>query len=303
MKFLSFLKGSAPCLGLVVGQDRVLDLDVALAGQFGAGLDLPALIAKGDAGLAAVRAAHSDALAGKPAAPLLALAALKLTSPIPRPAKNVFCVGRNYMEHIKEGARATGTAVQTTELPTFFTKPPTSVNGPFDDVPLHQDVTNRLDYEVELGVVIGAPGVNIAYEDAFKHVFGYTVVNDITAREVQRLHGGQWFRGKGLDGTCPIGPFVVTADEIADPHKLALHLTVNGEMRQSDTTANMIFNINAIIQTLSKGMTLESGDIIATGTPSGVGFAMEPPQALKDGDVVRAEVEGVGAIENRIRRF
>ena len=301
MKFLSFLKGGRPCLGLLLAGDRVLDLEAALGGKFGAQPDLPALIAAGDAALAAARAAEADALAGKSAAPLQKLADVKLTSPIPRPAKNVFCVGRNYMEHIKEGARAMGTAVQTAELPTFFTKPPTSVIGPFDDVPQHQDVTTKLDYEVELGVIIGKKGVNIPYEKALDYVFGYTVINDVTAREVQRSHGGQWFRGKGLDGTCPIGPVVVEASEIADPHKLALKLTVNGEVRQADTTANMIFNINTVIASLSKGMTLEPGDIIATGTPSGVGFAMEPPQALKDGDVVRAEVEGVGAIENRIR--
>jgi len=303
MKFVSFLKGSNPTLGLLVKGDQVLDLTVALAGQFGAGLDLPRLIAQGAAGLAAARAAEAAALAGKPAAPLVALASVKLTAPIPRPAKNVFCVGRNYMEHIKEGARATGTAVQTTELPTFFTKPPTSVIGPFDDVPLHQNVTTKLDYEVELGVIIGPKGVDIPYEKALDHVFGYTVINDVTAREIQRAHGGQWFRGKGLDGTCPMGPVVVTADEIPDPHKLALKLWVNGELRQNDTTVNMIFNVNSIIASLSKGMTLEPGDVIASGTPSGVGFAMEPPQALKDGDVVRAEVEGVGVIENRVKRM
>lgn len=235
---------------------------------------------------------HADALA--PAdAPYLA--------PIPTVRKNVLCVGRNYAEHIAEGDRAQKQTVGVTEYPVFFTKPPTTITPPDGDIPLFPTVSTSIDYEVELAVIIGKPGRNISKDDAFDHVFGYSVMNDISARDIQRRHGGQNFKGKALDGSCPFGPSIVTADEIANPHGLQISLTVNGEVRQNGNTADMIFNIPTLIASLSEGMTLEPGDIIATGTPSGVGYAMEPPCFLKDGDVVVCDIAKIGTLRNTVR--
>lgn len=244
------------------------------------------MIAQAEAG------GHSDAMA--PAdAPYLA--------PIPTIRKNVLCVGRNYAEHIAEGDRAQKQNVGVTEHPVFFTKPPTTITPPEGDVPLFPTVSTSVDYEVELAVIIGKPGRNIAKSDAFDHVFGYSVMNDISARDIQRRHGGQNFKGKALDGSCPFGPTIVTADEIDDPHALPISLTVNGETRQDGNTADMIFDIPTLIASLSEGMTLEPGDIIATGTPSGVGYAMDPPCFLKDGDVMVCNVAQVGTLRNTAR--
>jgi 2-keto-4-pentenoate hydratase/2-oxohepta-3-ene-1,7-dioic acid hydratase in catechol pathway len=174
------------------------------------------------------------------------------------------------------------------------------VNGPFDDIPVDRATTNQVDWEVELGVVIGTPGKNIRAADALAHVFGYTVINDISARDVQIAHGGQWFKGKSLDGSCPMGPMVVTADEFGDPQAKRLQCRVNGVGKQDATTADMIFPVATIIEWLSKGMTLEAGDVIATGTPSGVGMGRDPKEFLQQGDVVETEIEGIGTLRNRI---
>jgi 2-keto-4-pentenoate hydratase/2-oxohepta-3-ene-1,7-dioic acid hydratase in catechol pathway len=225
----------------------------------------------------------------------------RLMAPIPRPLKNVFCVGRNYAEHIAEGDRAQNQKVGVSEHPVFFTKPPTAVVAPDGDVLIFPEVSTSIDYEVELTVVIGRRGRNISKADAMDHVFGYTILNDITARDIQRRHGGQYFRGKGLDGSCPIGPVIVTADEIDDPHALAIGLSVNGERRQDGNTKDMIFDIPTLIASLSAGLTLEPGDMIATGTPSGVGYAMDPPKFLRDGDTVVCEISGIGTLSNTVR--
>jgi 2-keto-4-pentenoate hydratase/2-oxohepta-3-ene-1,7-dioic acid hydratase in catechol pathway len=221
-----------------------------------------------------------------------------LAAPLPRPTKNVFCVGRNYAEHIAEGERAQNIKVGITEHPVFFTKPPTAVVGPGASVPLFTHVSSQIDYEVELAVIVGKPGRDIPRERAFEHVYGYTILNDVTARDVQRRHGGQYFKGKGLDGSCPLGPWIVTADEVTNPANLGIRLTVNGAMRQDGNTSAMIFDIPTLIASLSEGLTLEPGDIIATGTPSGVGYAMVPPQFLKHGDIVECEVDGIGRLSN-----
>ncbi|MBL8831808.1 MAG: fumarylacetoacetate hydrolase family protein [Rhodospirillales bacterium] len=237
-------------------------------------------------------------VAARAPAALVAAKDVKLAAPLPRPVKNVFCVGRNYAEHIAEGERAQNIKVGVTEHPVFFTKPSTAVVGPGDAVPLFAHVSTQIDYEVELAVIIGKPGRDIPRDRAYAHVYGYTIVNDVTARDVQRRHGGQYFKGKGLDGSCPMGPWIVTADEIPDPAKLAIRLSVNGALRQNGSTAAMIFDIPTLIASLSEGLTLEPGDVIATGTPSGVGYAMVPPQFLKHGDVVECEVEGIGKLAN-----
>jgi 2-keto-4-pentenoate hydratase/2-oxohepta-3-ene-1,7-dioic acid hydratase in catechol pathway len=227
------------------------------------------------------------------------LSDVRLHAPLPRLTKNVFCVGRNYMAHIKEGAAAYNREAKLPEVPVFFTKAPTTVSGPFDDIPRHGDMTQQLDFEAELAVVIGRGGRNISSADALSHVFGYTVLNDITGRDLQQRHG-QWFKGKSLDGSCPMGPMVVTADEFGDPQAKRLQCRVNGASKQDASTADMIFPVASIIEWLSKGLTLEAGDIIATGTPQGVGMGRTPQEFLHKGDVVETEIEGIGTLRNTV---
>jgi 2-keto-4-pentenoate hydratase/2-oxohepta-3-ene-1,7-dioic acid hydratase in catechol pathway len=224
---------------------------------------------------------------------------VRLHAPIPRPTKNIFCVGRNYASHIKEAAEALKRELKLPEVPVFFTKPPTAVIGPADAIPRHSSATAELDYEAELGVVIGATGSNWTRAHALDQVFGYTIINDVSARDLQRQHG-QWFKGKSLDGSCPMGPWVVTADEFGDPQRKQISLRVNGTTKQDATTNDMIFPVDVIIEHLSRGMTLEAGDIIATGTPEGVGMGRTPPEFLNDGDVVETEIEGIGVMRNRV---
>jgi 2-keto-4-pentenoate hydratase/2-oxohepta-3-ene-1,7-dioic acid hydratase in catechol pathway len=214
----------------------------------------------------------------------------RLLAPIPRPEKNIFCMGRNYAEHAAERG------AQVPDKPVFFTKPPSAVIGPGAGI-LHHACTSQLDYEAELAVVIGHGGRDIPRAEALAHVFGYMNLNDVTARDLQRAHQ-QWFKGKSLDTFCPTGPALVTADEVPDPQRLAIQLRVNARVRQSSSTARMIFDVATLIEVLSMGMTLEPGDIIATGTPSGVGAATG--EFLKAGDVVEVEVEGLGCLINQV---
>jgi 2,4-diketo-3-deoxy-L-fuconate hydrolase len=216
------------------------------------------------------------------------------------PHKNVFCVGRNYLAHAQEGARARGeTDLNLPSVPSFFTKAPTAVIGPDATLRLSSRVSAQYDWEAELAVIIGVRCKDVPEADALATIFGYTCLNDVTARDLQRAHQ-QWFKGKSLDATCPIGPWVVEAAAIPEPQRLAIALRVNGQTRQSSTTGAMIFSIARIIAELSKGMTLEPGDVIATGTPDGVGFAMDPPVFLKDGDVMEVEIEGIGVLRNSV---
>lgn len=258
------------------------------------------LIDGGPAILAALKQLVEEASAGSHAASLLP-EDTPFLAPIPQLRKNVLCVGRNYAEHIAEGDRAQKQKVGVTEYPVFFTKPPTSIVHPDGNVLTFPNVSTQTDYEVELAVIIGKAGRNIAKSDAMDHVFGYTILNDISVRDVQRRHGGQNFKGKAFDGSCPMGPWIVTADEIGDPHALPIALSVNGETRQDGNTADMIFDIPTLIASLSEGMTLEPGDVIATGTPSGVGYAMDPPCFLKDGDTVVCQISGIGTLTNTVR--
>ena len=220
-------------------------------------------------------------------------------APIPRPPKNIFCLGQNYKSHIQEAARARDREFKLPEVPVFFTKAPTSINGPYDDVPWDAAITQQLDYEAELAVIIGARCRNVARAAALDYVFGYTVLNDVSARDLQKRHL-QWFKGKSLDGFCPMGPLVVTADEFGDPQSKQLQLRVNGVVKQDASTAKMIFPVDVILEWLSKGLTLEAGDIVATGTPEGVGMGRTPQEFLNDGDVLETEVEGIGTLRNRI---
>jgi 2-keto-4-pentenoate hydratase/2-oxohepta-3-ene-1,7-dioic acid hydratase in catechol pathway len=225
---------------------------------------------------------------------------VRVHAPIPRPAKNVFCLGLNYMSHVQESSRARERQFKIPEVPVFFTKAPNSVNGPFDIVPLDTSATWQLDYEAELGVVIGVGGKNISKAKALQHVFGYTIINDVSARDLQMRHM-QWFKGKSLDGCCPMGPTIVTADEFGDPQNKRISLRVNGVVKQDSSTGNMIFPVDVTIESLSLGMTLEPGDLIATGTPEGVGLGRTPPEYLNDGDVVETEIEGIGVMRNAIK--
>ena len=287
MKFITFARDGEQLPGIWLGEGHIADLSSA----FGSILDLI------DAGAEGLKTARR--LAEDPDVHLSA--AVELLAPIPRTRKNVFCVGRNYVDHVKEGARFPGAAeVKLPEVPQFFTKAPTAINAPGASVRLDEGLTKLLDYEVELAVVIGKAGRDIPKDRAYEHVFGYTIANDVTARDLQRRHD-QWFKGKSLDTSLPLGPWIVDAAEIGDPTTLELSLTVNGQERQRATASMMIFDIPAIIASLSAGMTLEPGDVIATGTPSGVGYAMTPPQGLKDGDVVVARIDRIGELTSPIR--
>ena len=224
---------------------------------------------------------------------------VELVAPIPRPRKNIMCLGWNYAEHAQESAKTFKRSAKLPDHPVVFTKAITSVTGPFADFVLDTELSNEIDWEVELGVIIGRKGRKISPLDAMKHVFGYTVINDISARDMQTRHR-QFFLGKSLDGSCPMGPWIVTRDEISDPQQLAIRSWVNGELKQNSNTQFQIFDVATVISTLSQGMTLEPGDIIATGTPSGVGFARTPPEFLKPGDVVECEIEDIGRIRNKV---
>jgi 2-keto-4-pentenoate hydratase/2-oxohepta-3-ene-1,7-dioic acid hydratase in catechol pathway len=260
--------------------------------------DMQALIELGPQGwrqmAGVLEAASEDTSAAVPA-----VERLTIRAPLPRPRKNIFCLGLNYAAHMEESAKARGRAIKIPEVPVFFTKAPTSITGPYDPILWDRSVTNEVDYEVELAVIIGVRGKNISREDAPRHVFGYTIVNDVSARDLQLRHF-QWFKGKSLDGFCPMGPHIVTADEFGDPQSKQVSLLVNGVTKQSASTASMIFSIPIIIEYLSQGMTLEPGDIISTGTPEGVGLGRTPPEYLADGDLVEARVEGIGALRNRV---
>ncbi len=240
--------------------------------------------------------AAGRALPGKGEA--LPLAEVALLAPLPRPRRNLWCVGRNYHAHAKELSASVfkDNDANPESWPIVFTKVPECVVGPRADVLLPAGVSDRIDYEAELAVVIGRGGKNIARADALAHVFGYTVVNDVTARDVQMRHQ-QWDMGKSFDTFCPMGPWIATADEF-DGTRTRVRCWVNGELRQDGPTENMIFDIPSLIETISRGITLYPGDVIATGTPAGVGMGMQPPRYLAAGDVVRVEIDGLGTIEN-----
>ncbi len=312
MKLVTFSTTALPRphLGLVQN-DEVLDVDLAgRALQLTVPDQMLALIEQYEQGQKALQALLTKAN-GRPFSQVQTftdvgavhtLQEVKLHAPIPQPRKNVFCMAVNYAEHAKETAAIRERATTAPpDVPILFTKATTTINDPDAPFVIDPNVSTEIDWEVELGVIIGKNGKNIRPEDAFSYVFGYTVINDITARDLQARHK-QFFKGKSLDGSCPIGPYIVTADEIADPQKLALHLSVNGVTKQDSNTSEMVFPIPVIISTLSAGLTLEAGDIIATGTPSGVGFSRTPPEFLKPGDTVECEVEGLGILRTPITR-
>lgn len=232
--------------------------------------------------------------------PALPLASVQLEAPLPRPRRNLWCVGRNYHAHAKELQTSVfkDNDANPESWPIVFTKVPECVVGPTDEITLPgAAISEQIDYEAELAVVIGKGGKNISRGNAMEHVFGYTIVNDITARDVQMRHQ-QWDMGKSFDTFCPMGPWIVTADQLDGTHT-RVRCWVNGELRQDGPTENLIFDIPTLIETISRGITLYPGDVIATGTPAGVGLGMKPPRFLAAGDVVRIEIDGIGAIENK----
>jgi 2-keto-4-pentenoate hydratase/2-oxohepta-3-ene-1,7-dioic acid hydratase in catechol pathway len=254
--------------------------------------DLRALIDAGDDGMARVRSALSSSRSKA-----RKLADLELLAPLEEPRGNVIAIGRNYQKHAEETAFMDG---REPAPPTIFTKAITSLTEPFADIAIDPSISDKIDWEVELAVLIGKAGANIKRARAMDHVFGYTVLNDVTARDIQSGWGGQYFKGKSLDRSSPTGPWVVTKDEIEDPQALKLFLRVNGTVKQEGDTRDMIYPVDAIIEWVSKGMTLLPGTLIASGTPDGVGFARKPPEFLKPGDVMETEVQGIGLLRNRI---
>jgi 2-keto-4-pentenoate hydratase/2-oxohepta-3-ene-1,7-dioic acid hydratase in catechol pathway len=285
MRLLTYDREGEPRLGLLLNE-RVVDVAEA-SGRALPG-DMLGFIEAGDAALAGARRL-SEAGRSMP------LSQVRLLAPIPRPARNIVCVGLNYAEHAAESRVTQGPP----EHPVYFTKPPSTVIGPEAAIPWHGHVSRRIDWEVELVAVIGRRGRDIPEERALDYVFGYTVGNDVTARDLQARHQ-QWYKGKGLDGFCPLGPWIVTADEIPNPQDLRLQLRVNGEAKQDARTADMIFGVAKLISVWSLGMTLEPGDLLMTGTPSGVGFARQPPEYLQPGDVVESEIDGIGLLRNPV---
>ncbi|WP_046175392.1 fumarylacetoacetate hydrolase family protein [Domibacillus indicus] len=284
MKWISFEHEGKEKYGVYLEEEQAA---VIVSDEQGAPSTLVAAIAEG---------AFLEAAASKAAQlPRVGKAEITWLSPIPRPLKNVMCVGKNYRDHAIE----MGGEASVPEHPMIFTKAPTSVSAHQAPIPAYESLTSALDYEGELAVIIGKKGKEIGREEALDYIFGYTVLNDVTARDLQSRHK-QFFIGKSLDGSCPIGPWIVSGDEIPDPHQLAIETKVNGETRQKSNTSQFIFPIDEIIHVLSKGMTLEPGDIIATGTPAGVGFAMEPKGTLRAGDTVEITIEGVGTLSNTV---
>jgi len=298
MKFITFRYQDQTAVGLL-SPDGLLHL-AAAAKASGEQIDLSSMLAiirGGEPALAACK--RLEARAATSGEALLRASQVQKLAPLPKLARNAFCVGRNYADHVKEGAAAMSVDLKLPVAPQFFTKATNTVIGPGAEVRLDPRVTQKLDYEVELAVVIGRTGRDITVADAMDYVFGYTIANDVTARDLQRRHE-QWFKGKSLDTTLPLGPGIVTRDAIGDPKNLELTMCINGQERQRARVSQMIFDIPTIISQLSAGMTLEPGDVIATGTPSGVGFAMTPPQYLHDGDEMVATIDRIGELRNRV---
>ncbi len=311
MRFVTYSFRSNTRLGMMIEDDQIVDLrEVSkryLPGTTASYLDgMQAFI---EAGAKAVNTAKQAAkyVQGLDSKGIRRLAQaevlvkrnrVRLLSPIPVPRKNVICLGVNYQEHIDEGVRARGVQLDTPKVPVFFTKPATAVIGDQGRLLAHP-VTSKIDWEVELAVVIGRKGRNIPRAKANDYIFGYTVCLDMTARDLQRAHL-QWWKGKSLDTFCPLGPSLVHKSAMPDPKNIRLQCRVNGETMQDGNTRDMIFDIPTTIEHLSDGLTLEPGDIISTGTPSGVGFARTPPIFLNVGDKVEGEVEGIGVLEIKI---
>ncbi len=289
--------GGKPRVGAVTAQGTIVDLaQGAKAGGIRLSFDPSNMVSLIAAGPVAVTEARRCA-AAEPGVPLNSV---RLMAPIPVPVRNTYAVGWNYLEHFDESLTAHAAKAALPKHPVFFTKDTHTVNGPFDPIPFDPAVSIMIDWEGELAVIIGKRGRNIKEADAMNYVFGYAVINDTTARDIQMDHGGQWFKGKSLDGHGPIGPWIIAARDI-DYNNLELTTRVNGVVKQHINTRQMYFKVPRLIAELSLGLTLEPGDIIATGTPSGIGAARNPPEFLKPGDILETEIDRIGTIRNEIR--
>ena len=292
MRFVSFKQDNHAVIGVLApDQKTVVDLT-----KHGFPPDLTSLVEMGEEGLRMARKAIREGVH-------IPASDIKIMAPFPRPRRNVMCVGKNYFEHSKEfeksGFDSTSGGQTIPDAPVIFTKATTSITGPGDPVPASSDPSKSTDYEGELGVIIGRQGRNISKSEASGYIFGYTIINDVTARKLQQHHK-QWFLGKSLDGFCPMGPVLVTADEIEDVATLEVRTTVNNELRQQACVKDLIFDIPTIIETISSLLTIIPGDIIATGTPAGVGIGFTPPKFLQPGDKVVIEIDHIGVLENPV---
>ncbi len=298
MRLVTFTPDDSPGPGSRVG---VLDTDAAEVADATGVLDGADVLALVQA-WSTRRPVLEQAL---PSLPRRRLDTVHLHAPL-RPVRNIFCVGKNYREHAREFGRSGYDGPDRSEAlpekPIVFSKATTAVTGPYDDIDPHHDLTAELDYEGELGVVIGTGGRGIAREEAFGHVWGFTVLNDVTARDLQRDHK-QWLLGKSLDTHCPMGPGIVSIDEVGDVQALEVETRVNGELRQSAAVKDLIFDIPELVETISAGITLLPGDILATGTPAGVGIGFHPPRFLCPGDVVEVSITGLGTLRNRVAPY
>ncbi len=285
MRLVTYLDSAVARVG-AVHNHLVIDLsDIAP--------DMLALIAAGPAALEAARSRVASADGGS------FLEHVTLLAPIPQPRQNIICLGMNYAAHAIESLRAKGLPEVLPTYPVFFSKSSSAINHPGAAIPLMPELSSKRDWEAELAFVIGRGGRNVSREDALDTIFGYTIFNDVSARDLQTNHQ-QFFFSKSLEGAAPMGPWIVTADEIPNPHALGLRLRLNGETMQDSYTGDMIFDIPTIIATLTRGMRLAPGDIIATGTPAGVGMGMTPQRWLRSGDVLETEIDGIGVLRNHI---
>lgn len=283
---------------LLDGQPRVacrLDNDALVLAPLDAG-DLASFVAAGDAGMARLRALGADAKAQR-----VALPAVRVLAPLTRLHRDVLCTGWNYWDHFYESAgKREGQDVPKPDAPTFFTKGPDVVIGPNDDIAYDAKVSAKWDYEAEIVVVIGKTGRNIPKEHAMEHVWGYCLANDVSQRDLQRRHGGQWLKGKSIDATMPLGPWIVARDDV-DLAQVTIDCELNGELMQHAGVSEMAFSIPELIAELSFGMTVRAGDILLTGTPSGIGNARTPPVFLREGDVLVTRATGLGELRNTLR--
>ncbi|MCL6587715.1 MAG: fumarylacetoacetate hydrolase family protein [Anoxybacillus sp.] len=298
MRFVTAERHGTPVVGVVTKEERIIDLRLAeqtMKGTMTLPETLVECIALGEAFLETALELLQWVEAHPSPNYIYPLADVRLLAPIPRPTKNIFCVGKNYVDHALE----LGSAADIPKHIMLFSKTPTTVVGHEATVLRHREVTDELDYEGELAVVIGKKGKAIPEQEALEYVFGYTIINDITARDLQERHK-QFLLGKSLDTSCPMGPWIVHRSLLPNPNCLHIETKVNGETRQRANTEQFIFPVETIIATISRGMTLEPGDIIATGTPAGVGKGMKPPRFLDTGDVIEITIEGIGTLRNRI---